>query len=481
MGSIKSLGTWITVVILAIGMFAFCEDVNINGAMTSSAGRTIQAANTGWSNDDPDKTDSGFNGCGTPLEFFYSSSCNEGKRSKGGQLVSGPLVGHATDSTVLIWAYAPGSELQIKYYLADGSSEAITLDMPDGGGNTSLIELSGLSANTRYEYKLIENGEIEVVGSFKTAPEPRKPVEFTYLFGSGVKLIHDQSVWDEVMDLKPDFQLFGGDNVYSDATDYDIIWDYHMRQRSIPNYAVAIRTIPTLAIWDDHDYGPNNSDGTEPGKENSLRAFKHLWANPSYGTPEIPGIFHTFHWGDVQFFMMDNRYNKMNGEYLGSEQMNWLKNELENSTAVFKIILHGGTIRKSGNESWFEYSPNEKTELFEFIKEKQITGILFNGGDVHNNWYNTYPQCPKEGSNEYDVFEIVSSGWTYKAEFVHLEVNTTGSLPTIKYYFHEEGEVVQIGLFTLESDGRMRHNYILDANEYTCPDGEPDPAYAFPE
>ena len=23
--------------------------------------------------------------------------------------------------------------------------------------------------------------------------------------------------------------------------------------------------------------------------------------------------------------------------------------------------------------------------------------------------------------------------------------------------------------------------YILDANEHTCPEGEPDPAYAFPE
>ena len=431
---------------------------------------------------DPDKTEPGICGCGNPEGTCNTSSCGDGELSRGGKLESGPLVGHTTDSSAIIWAYAPGSNLQIKYYLKDCSGEAITMDMPDGGGYTSLIELTGLTANKSYEYMVIENGKIAVVGSFKTAPEPLKPGKFTYLFGSGVKISHpDQPVWDEVMNLKPVFQIFGGDNVYPNSTNYNTIWDHHKIQRRIPNYAEAIRTIPTLAIWDDHDYADNNSDGNAPGKENSLRAFKDLWANPSYGTPSVPGIFSTFTWGDVQYFLMDNRYNKMNGEYLGSNQMNWLKNELEKSTAVFKIIVHGGTIRKAGDESWFEYSSSEKNELLNFIKDKHITGILFHGGDVHNNWYNTYPKCPNGGSNEYDVFEIVSSGWTYKSEFVHLEVNTTGSLPTIKYYFHEEGNVVQIGVFTLESDGRMRHNYLLDANEHTCPEGEPDPAYAFPE
>ena len=31
-------------------------------------------------------------------------------------------------------------------------------------------------------------------------------------------------------------------------------------------FANVLRQVPTYAIWDDHDYGPNNSDGTAKGK-----------------------------------------------------------------------------------------------------------------------------------------------------------------------------------------------------------------------
>lgn len=53
---------------------------------------------------------------------------------------------------------------------------------------------------------------------------------------------------------------------------------------------------------DDHDYGPNDSDGLEEGKEESLRAFQDVFANPSYGTPGHPGIHTTFGYGnDVSY------------------------------------------------------------------------------------------------------------------------------------------------------------------------------------
>ena len=31
-------------------------------------------------------------------------------------------------------------------------------------------------------------------------------------------------------------------------------------------------------------------------------------SQPSYGLPELPGVFGQFTWGDVDFFLTDNRY-----------------------------------------------------------------------------------------------------------------------------------------------------------------------------
>jgi len=412
-------------------------------------------------------------------------SGSSGKVSSEGVLKSGPIVGHTTDHSAKIWTYAPNaSSIQIKYHPKNSSEDAKTVDVAfkPGAYNPAIAELTGLLTDQLYEYEVIVDGKPAAISSFKTAPEPHKPVQFRYVVGSCVRIQRhpDQPVWDEVIDLEPDLMVFGGDNVYADTTDRVGLWKRHLQQRGVENYAKALSSIPVRAIWDDHDYGPNNSDRTAAGKENSLQAFKEVWANPSYGTDNIPGIFHTFHWGDVQFFMMDNRYNKGGGDYLGSAQMNWLKEELGKSTAVFKIIVHGGTIRRAGKESWFETSPKEEKELLKYIQDNKLTGILFNGGDVHQNWYNPWPRCGSRDS--YQAFEIVSSGWTYNSEYVHFDVDTKSATPSMTYYFHKNSGVPQSGVFTLESDGKMKHQFIIDDPEIVnCDTGsDPNPAYAFP-
>jgi len=79
----------------------------------------------------------------------------------------------------------------------------------------------------------------------------------------------------------------------------------------------------------------------------------------------------------VQFFFVDNRYQRMSDTvYAGEGQMQWLKEQLQTSNAVFKIIVHGGTIRRAGAESWFERSMSERRELLGFIAENNIVRVL---------------------------------------------------------------------------------------------------------
>lgn len=408
--------------------------------------------------------------------------CPAGLYRSGGRLTSGPVVGHTTSETAKIWAYATDArDLRVVYWRRGACSEpSRSLAMGDNGGGTSLAQLSGLRTNTTYDYLVLAGGLKAAQGSFTTAPAPGQPTRFRYVFGScmNVNKYTVQPVWDHVLEQEPAFQIFNGDTVYADTTDYARIWGKHMQQRAVGNFAEALRNIPTYSTWDDHDYANNDSDGTASGKENSLRAFTRLWPNPSYGTASTPGVFYTFSWANVQFFVMDNRYHRFDGSYIGAQQMAWLTEGLRKSQATFKIIVHGGTIRRAGPESWFERS-NERNELLGFIRANGIRGVLFHGGDVHQNLFNPYPMCPRSGKPQYDAFELVSSGLTNDAAHTLVEVDTSGK-PTLKYTFFEDGDNRETGTLTIEDDGTMKHTLIYRDGSAQLPCQELPSSFAYP-
>lgn len=71
--------------------------------------------------------------------------------------------------------------------------------------------------------------------------------------------------------------------------------------------AIALTATAHVAIWDDHDYGPNDADGAYPLKGASLALFKRYWANPSYGLPETPGVFGLAPYGYVDILLLDDQ------------------------------------------------------------------------------------------------------------------------------------------------------------------------------
>ena len=76
-----------------------------------------------------------------------------------------------------------------------------------------------------------------------------------------------------------------GDNVYFREPDDSRTGVYHRysHDRSLPELQPLLGSVHHYAIWDDHDYGPNNSDRSFIYKNITLQAFKDFWANPTYG------------------------------------------------------------------------------------------------------------------------------------------------------------------------------------------------------
>ena len=104
-------------------------------------------------------------------------------------------------------------------------------------------------------------------------------------------------------------------------------------------------TIPTYAIWDDHDFGKNDSDGSNKTKDAALKAFNEYWPNPKKSDREENGIYTSFVINNIEIFMLDTRYHsnkdKKNPTLLGEKQFSWLCRGLKASKARYKVIASG--------------------------------------------------------------------------------------------------------------------------------------------
>jgi len=358
--------------------------------------------------------------------------------------IVGPLVGHVTDTTARIWAYAgPRTKPLILEVAAIESAtddpQAIRYrarieQTPEAKDHHAVeFELTGLAPKTTYAFavRMAEDEAAVEPGTFTTAPAADAKAKFrmavSSCFGGAyrrdkqgntteVRGEYHADSWQHLANARPDMQLIIGDNVYADSTEYNHLWDaYTLERVNNTPFSEAVRTIPTYAVWDDHDYGPNNSDRTAKGKEHSLRVFNEVFANPPRpGDDKTPGIFTTFTWGGVDFFLLDGRYHRSPNiskdtpekVFLGEEQMAWLVKSLKASKAPFKVLVCGSTWMASGSDGWRLFD-HERRRLWKQIVEHNIGGVVHVAGDVHRcdiQWH------PPEVGRAYFMPEIISSG-----------------------------------------------------------------------
>ena len=362
--------------------------------------------------------------------------------------VSGPMLGYCEQRSVLIWLEVNkiANNVAITYW-ERGKPYTARIQTYEGQLETDFnaikFEIGGLKMNTTYDYKVVINKvslRYPDRFSFKTKDlwEHRKPApDFSFVMGSCLYVndeVYDRpgkpygsnfEILDVMADVDADFNLWLGDNTYlreaDYSSDYGIRYRYsHTRSETALKRILAVR--PNYAIWDDHDYGPNDSNLSFDLKNFSRKIFAEYWGNKTYGHKIKGGIYSRFSWSDADFFLMDNRYfrsaNKMpaqvNGQnnskkkYLGETQMDWLKNALISSTRKVKFIVGGGQWLNESNpyECFTNYS-YEFDELVNFIKDNKIEGVIFLSGDRHFSEMITY-----EKGSSYTLYDITSSPLT---------------------------------------------------------------------
>jgi len=325
-------------------------------------------------------------------------------------LTHGPMVGHTTSNSSTIWVRTTASfPVRVRASTSADFEDAIWSDTAHpklSDDFTAELLLPGLQADTRYFYEVWVDGTVESKPDVTFRTAPTGPSQFRVAFGSCAKYAQ-QPVFNAVAASQPDILLMIGDNHYANSTDPARLSFFYRATRDILPFAAVLSETPTWAVWDDHDYTGNNTDGTVVGKENALAAFKQYWANPSYGSANWPGIWHSFQWGDVEFFMLDDRYYRgLTDTMLGTEQFTWLLNGLAASQATFKIVVSGSQFTPAGSaDSWASFD-DEREQILNTIMSQKINGVFLLSGDVH---YAEVRRLRDKSESSYEVWEFTSS------------------------------------------------------------------------
>ncbi|MFZ4621991.1 MAG: alkaline phosphatase D family protein [Bacteroidota bacterium] len=357
-------------------------------------------------------------------------------------LHSGPMVGYGQMTEVMLWVKTTKAA-SVQYQYWDVTSPALKLKSrisktTEEGSFITKTVIDGLKPGKKFEYELLIDGKpVKRPYPLKFQTQPlwqwrTDPPAFSVAFGScafvneadadrpGKPYGSDFGIFTTIVSKNPDLFIWGGDNTYLRDPDFfsraAIIRRYSLT-RELPELQALLGGVHNYATWDDHDYGSNDADRTYPLKDVTLETFKIFWANQTYGADDVKGVFSRFTWGDVDFFLLDDRFhrspnNAPNDEsktMFGKEQMQWLKDCLANSTAPFKFIMNGNQVLNADGE-FYEAMPQftkEYAELVAYIKQNRIPGIIFLSGDRHHTELVVHTD-----STFYPLYDFTSSSLT---------------------------------------------------------------------
>ncbi len=275
---------------------------------------------------------------------------------------------------------------------ADGVEVARSSDapVPDADEPVSLV-VDGLEPATDYGYAVEIDGEIDEVNVGEVQTFPDGAASFTVAVASCAGTNSNGVVFDTIRELGADLYVNSGDLHYRNIGDDDVdqFRSAFAQVHAAPAQAALYRSLPIAYVWDDHDYGPNDSDASSASRPAAWAAYRaHV---PHYELPsgdEGP-IHQAFSIGRVRFVMVDTRSNRdpAAATMLGDAQLEWLLAELlaaHDSHALTVWISPTPWIGAPDptSEHWGGFAA-ERERIGRFLAEHDISNLVMLSGDAH--------------------------------------------------------------------------------------------------
>lgn len=357
-------------------------------------------------------------------------------------LQSGPMLGYVDMKEALLWAQTKqAATVEFVYWetkLPEKKYRTDAVRTEKNSGYTAKCIADQVEPGRNYTYELHLNGhkvELPYPTQFKTQPLWRwrtDPPAFTVATGScnyvnepvydrpGTPYGSEHQIFNYIYEQHPDLMIWLGDNTYYREPDWatrsGMLYRY-THDRALPELQPLLAATHHYAIWDDHDFGPNDSDGNWVHKKTAAEVFEAFWGNPTFGLNGKKGCTTWFQYNDIDFFLLDGRYYRTPDRcescpertMLGKEQLDWLRGALASSWAPFKIVAVGSQVltTEENDETYAHFFSAERDSILAHIERENIKGVIFLTGDRHF----TELSALKNGAGNW-VYDLTTSAFT---------------------------------------------------------------------
>lgn len=258
-------------------------------------------------------------------------------------------------------------------------------------GEPVTLEVSGLEPATGYRYVIEVDGLIDEVTAGQLRTFPAGAASFTVAVASCARTNSNGVVFDTIRSLDPDLYINAGDMHYRNIgeNDLDPFRAAFAQVHAAPAQSALYRSVPLAYVWDDHDYGPNDADGSSPSRPAAWAAYRsHV---PHYELPsgDQGPINQAFTVGRVRFILTDTRSqrDRAAGTMLGETQLRWLLDEVLAARDSHALTVWVNPTPWIGADEptadhWGAFA-SERRRIGEFFDEHAISNLVMVSGDAH--------------------------------------------------------------------------------------------------
>lgn len=368
---------------------------------------------------------------------------------------------------------APADPIAVPLY-----SVAVAVDAQ----GAAKVAVTGLAANTRYWWRVEDNGVEDLARTGTILTPPPAGVAASFVFGASgdagqTPVAPGFTNTEQQPERISNYEIhrYLGERAIArnwvahfddgDRTYYDLgntgagfpdstLANYRQMYGDLqlqPNQRVLYDSVSDIYTWDDHDYGPNDSDGTFAGKANAAQVYRERI--PHHDLPDPDGaIYRSFQWGRCLFVLWDCRFHRSPiadpegpaKTMLGAAQKAWFQNLIETTTAEVIFIMSSVQWMSGGAGGWAGYT-TERDEIADMITAAgKANRVVMFSADAHvlaidsggNNAWGSWPCAifaPRDATTgvldaTYDILAPTSA----RGQYGEVSVTDLGSVITVR-------------------------------------------------